>query len=191
MPTPFWRHPCCDPPGTASSEKVCSEMRSRGQFDGWYLVKHEGMARYQYVYGLVAIGPHRPLAERAVRRHAAQCEACEGTGILSLSEREWRPCAACEATGGFWLISPEEVEAIRARVLEQYPEGGGAVPADPVPLRGPDREPRDRAGGGRGGGLTCWVAWSHPGRIRIFTQQGASAPRIQCEIAMGGLLRAS
>jgi hypothetical protein len=110
------------------------ERRAPGHFGGWLLTTDESKACYQYVYGLAPTGPHRPLADRLFESTRRGCEACGTHGVLARSETRWRPCLACEGTGGFWEISSEAVEAIRARVLEEFPEA--AAPSRPIRFLG-------------------------------------------------------
>ena len=91
MPYPFWTHPCCKP-GESDPEPICGVCGQPGNFHGWYLIMPEGMARYQYIYELAPLGPHRPLADRLFEGTRRPCEACGGRGVLTLSETR---CAAC------------------------------------------------------------------------------------------------
>jgi hypothetical protein len=90
----------------------------------------EAKACYQYVYGLAPTGPHRPMASRLFENTRRRCESCNGEGVLGPDEHSWTVCATCEGTGGFWVIGPSEVEAIRRRILEAYPQA--AAPAGPI-----------------------------------------------------------
>jgi hypothetical protein len=86
---------------------------------------HENIARYQYVYGLKPIGPHRRDADRIMGALRATCPTCEGGGILWPEDgRAWRVCLACEGTGGFWTCSPEREEAARRWVRSLHPDAG-------------------------------------------------------------------
>ncbi|MEN8376961.1 MAG: hypothetical protein ABFS34_16155 [Gemmatimonadota bacterium] len=86
------------------------------------------------------IGAHRRLADEVLGALRRPCERCDGSGIITVSHREWRGCPACEATGGFWTCSEHEVEAARASILERHPEAavqsapsnfvGGAIAQD-------------------------------------------------------------
>ena len=129
MPYPFWTHPCCGL-GASDPSPNCKECGEPGNFEGWFIVTEEVMARYQYVFELAPLGPHRPLADRVFAGTRCWCEACRGRGILTLSEERCSICPHCEGTGGFWLISWQEIEERRASVLEEYPEA--AAPCEPI-----------------------------------------------------------
>jgi hypothetical protein len=83
---------------------------------------HEAMARYQYVYGMKPIGPHRKEADRILGGLRKRCDSCAGAGLVwPEGERSCRVCVACEGTGGFWSCSPAELEAAREEVLALHP----------------------------------------------------------------------
>jgi len=88
------------------------------------------MARYQYVYALKPMGPHRPLADAVFSGMRETCSTCAGDGILTVDGGvRWRSCPACEGTGGRWTRPDEEVEAARRAVLECHPDAA----ATPTP----------------------------------------------------------
>jgi hypothetical protein len=89
---------------------------------------HEGMARYQYVYGFKPIGPHRGMTDQLLGALRRTCERCGGAGIVSLDRDRWRGCVECEGTGGFWTRPPEEVERVRDRVRARHPDAAVANP---------------------------------------------------------------
>jgi hypothetical protein len=72
MPQRMWDHShCCGAFQSGSPE--CNDGGTRGRFTGWHLTMHESMARYQYVYGLKPIGPHRRLADELLTPLRVKC----------------------------------------------------------------------------------------------------------------------
>lgn len=120
MPRPYWIHTCCDDKRSTASP-LCDECGTAGLFAGWSLGMHEAMARFQYTYGLTPVGPHRQMASQLFENARSECEQCGGEGILSLDADAWRPCGACEGTGGLWRICDDAKEAIRRRIISEYP----------------------------------------------------------------------
>jgi len=128
MPRQYWRFPCCVDKGIASTESKCSRCKRDGVFDGWQLTMHEAMSRYQYVYGLKPLGPHRPMADELLGALRAECRDCQGRGVAAgPTEATWALCATCEGTGGFWRVDEHEVAVRRARVLQMFPDAGAPV----------------------------------------------------------------
>jgi hypothetical protein len=70
------------------------------------------------------------MASRLFEHTRRRCESCDGHGVMGPDEHSWSACAQCEGTGGFWVISTREVEAIRSRILEAYPQA--AAPSGPL-----------------------------------------------------------
>lgn len=124
MPTQFWKHDCHGARGTATTSPVCQHCGQQQEYDGWHLTMYEGMAVYQYVYGLKPMGPHRPLADRLLLPLRRRCQTCAGEGLLSAGRpgTPWRLCPACEGTGGAWICGEEDVEAARREVLKSFPD---------------------------------------------------------------------
>jgi hypothetical protein len=121
MPRPFWKHPCCGRDTTLTDRLACLTCGAPGTFAGWGLTMHEAMGRYQYVHGLLPVGPHRPLADRLFRGTRRACGKCGGDGLLASDERACRACPSCEGTGAFWAIDADAIEAIRKRILDEFP----------------------------------------------------------------------
>jgi hypothetical protein len=122
MPHPLWRHTCG---GThlLIRSPICSTCGNEGEFHGWRLSVHESMARYQYVYGLKPIGPHRQVADDLLFDLRAPCPRCLWDGIITVEGGgTWRMCPVCEGTGGFWTPPDEQVEAVRQEILKQFPD---------------------------------------------------------------------
>ena len=121
MPHAMWRHSCC-PAGTGSSNvPACSACGQPGAFDGWRLSMYEMMARYQYVFGVKPLGPHRGLTDQLLGPMRQQCANCAGAGICTLSVDAWRACPACEGTGGVWTGTPLQHDAAYAEILRNFP----------------------------------------------------------------------
>lgn len=72
---------------------------------------HEAMARYQTVYGLKPIGPHRKLADELFGGVSTECEACGGGGVVG--QADWRRRDTCQGRGVLFTRSPAEIDAIR------------------------------------------------------------------------------
>ena len=121
MPYPYWRYTC---EGTEfwSTEPICSTCGETGSFDGWDLTMHEAMGRYQYIYKLLPIGPHRGMTDRLFKDLRRDCPACGGKGLFTLSEQAWAACGTCEGTGGFWTVAPWQVEEIRRQIIAAFPQ---------------------------------------------------------------------
>jgi hypothetical protein len=113
--------------GVRTSASACSVCGAPGHFECWSLGMHESMARYQYVYGMKPIGPHRHEADRILGALRATCSMCQGNGLLWPEDGgSWSACPVCEATGGSWICSAEEKEAARQRVLALHPDAGAS-----------------------------------------------------------------
>jgi len=122
MPFPISCSSCASGSGTVATEQSdCADCNSTG-IASWNLGLMELMARYQYVFGLRPIGPHRPLADRLLSSKLRTCHVCDGSGLLPGTEPRWYRCAACEAIGAFWTINPRRVESLRTMVLAEYPD---------------------------------------------------------------------
>jgi hypothetical protein len=138
MPYPTWRiGPCCPREITYSPEAQCPRCRRRRAFRGWRLTMYEAMARYQYVYGLKPIGPHRPLADRLLTPLRLACPRCDAIGVTRHDDGSgWRLCPDCEGTGGAWIGAEEDLQAAYAQILAAFPESA-APEAPPAFLTGP------------------------------------------------------
>jgi hypothetical protein len=129
MPQPLWFHRCHNG-NVHDVHPVCPSCGTQARFDGWYLRMHEAMAVYQYVFGLKPVGPHRLLADRLFLNQRLACRRCRGRAVLTLGDGSvWQVCPECEGTGGVWLRSIDEVEALRQRVLAEFP--GAALDVTP------------------------------------------------------------
>ena len=123
MPTRTWRCQCLAENSYRTGNETCATCGEYGAWMGWRLGMYELMARYQYVYGLKPIGPHRPLADRVLGDLRGVCERCKGAGVLT-GPPSAPPifCTDCEATGGFWTAQEHEISAAKAEVLRQFPD---------------------------------------------------------------------
>lgn len=129
--------PRCDHAGRADlvSWAECQTCGALHEFAGWFRSRHESMAAYQYAYGLKPMGPHRALADRLLGPLRSGCRECYGSGIITDDINHWHMCPSCEGTEGHWTCSGEELESLRRRVLEQFPEA--AITRTPTNLASP------------------------------------------------------
>ena len=89
------------------------------------------MGRYQNMYGLKPIGPHRRLADELFAGVSVACQTCSGRGLLDVNAGEaWIPCQDCFGMGLVWTCTPEEVQALRRQVLETFPDAGVETQVD-------------------------------------------------------------
>jgi hypothetical protein len=122
MPYRMWGHSlCCGTFQTNSPE--CNDGQRRGVYAGWHFSMYESMARYQYIYGLKPLGPHRGLTDQLLSPLRVDCPRCGHAGLLDLNEGErCRACPVCEGTGGSWGAPDDVVKAIRESILEAFPD---------------------------------------------------------------------
>ena len=127
----MWKHTCPDGRGrfVAMGSPFCSSCGGSGEYDGWHYRMHEGMARYQTLYGLKPIGAHRQMTDELFQDVTIQCEACGGRGLRDInSGASWERCISCRGLGIFFTKSAAEIAAIRRRVLDAFPDAA----ADPI-----------------------------------------------------------
>ncbi len=120
MPSQLWRHACGEGEVVEGSPQ-CATCGTRGAFDGWHLSMWEAASVYRKVYGLGPIGPHRRLAHFLFAGMRDECVDCGGRAVLTLDEETWQGCRACDATGGAWNRTAEEIEGARRHVLAKWP----------------------------------------------------------------------
>jgi hypothetical protein len=111
----------------------CTECGEQGTYDGWDGLMHDRMAAYARVRGLKPIGPHRPLTDELFKDAFLTCVRCEGRGYLPSDADHCRPCDTCSACGVVLALPQEEIAALRARVLEAFPDAAHGL----VPVEGP------------------------------------------------------
>ena len=121
MPNRFWRHLCG---GREVVEGLlwCATCGTPGVFHGWRLSMSEAARVYHYVHGLNPLGPHRQFADLLLGSMREPCVRCRGHTVLSLDEATWRACPTCEATGGIWNRSADEVDAAWREVVARWPD---------------------------------------------------------------------
>jgi hypothetical protein len=131
MPQQMWKHRCRDSESFHwMGAPVCRSCGGRGEYDGWHPRMHEAMARYQTRYRLKPIGPHRQMADDLLGLAQVTCHRCSGRGLMDTADGHgWQPCEACDGLGARFTKPPDEIEAIRSRVLAAYPDAA----AEPVP----------------------------------------------------------
>jgi len=150
MPHPNWTHTCKKTGRTRSDWKPfrCWRCFRQAEFSGWSSSVVELMGGYQRQYGLICMGPHRPLADKVFAGAFIDCEACGGSGVRDEgAHRFWMVCEACEGLGSRPAISEEDIERRRAIVLEAFP--GAARPRGRQCVSG---------GGGQAGARASTVA---------------------------------
>ncbi len=131
MPQQMWKHTCRkDGSSYSMGSLVCSTCAGPGTYDGWHPRMHEAMALYQTRYRLKPIGPHRRMTDELFAPVRATCPACAGRGLRdTVGGRSWQVCSTCRGFGSYFTKPADEIEALRRRVLEAYPDAA----ADPVP----------------------------------------------------------
>src|SRR5438093_253023 len=122
MPSRMWKYLCSCSNGMASSP-YCERCGLEGTYAGWHYTMIEAMARYQKLYGLKPIGPHRDLTEHIFKGTMYECPKCLGRGLLDTSRSDqYTKCRECHGNGYRWRISAEDIQALRQQVLNAYPE---------------------------------------------------------------------
>ncbi len=134
MPYRNWVNRCsCDFDYTGNP--TCPECGEPREHSGWAFSMHEAMARYQSLYRLKPVGPHRKMADEALRDLTASCGACEGVGLLE-APPGFRVCESCRGLGRLFMVPVDVVDGIRDSVLKHYPEAAAALvtgfPGGPV-----------------------------------------------------------
>lgn len=135
MPQRWWRPRCnCWSDVSAIARRTCDTCGVPGEFDGWHYTTLEKMAAYQYRYGMLAVGPHRTLADGLLEAVSRLCEACQGRGLLTdLATDVWEPCPACDATRSILTCDQATLDSIRQQVAMAFP--GSLVDSPMHPLR--------------------------------------------------------
>jgi hypothetical protein len=129
MPHANWTHTCKKTGRTKRDWKPfrCWRCFGHAEFSGWSNSVVEMMGDYQRLYGLICIGPHRPLADQVFAGAFTRCATCAGSGHHDdLAHRRWGPCKDCDGLGRRPAVSQEDVERRRAIVLAAFP--GAARP---------------------------------------------------------------
>jgi hypothetical protein len=147
MPQRMWKHSCALGGGTSwrGDRDRCGECGEAYVYDGWHLGMHEAMARYQAMYGLKPVGPHRELAHELLGPLSVRCDNCSGDSLITnYDEDTWSLCPRCQGLGFVRIVPPKEIAAARERVLQSFPDA--AVSATPEEyaawLRGSEAEYR-------------------------------------------------
>lgn len=130
MTQKLWKYTCgCYSGEFSAGAPTCSGCGQVGQYDGWHYTMHESMAKYQKLYGLKPIGPHRKIADELFEGTTRRCETCQGKGLEVLHidvalDEGYRTCSMCSGLGCNFTRSADEISAIRQRVLESFPDAG-------------------------------------------------------------------
>lgn len=131
MPYRQWVNRCSCEPYLRTADSTCPTCGQARDYAGWAFSMHESMARYQSLYRLKPVGPHRTMANEALRDLTASCGACEGAGLLD-APRGYRVCASCRGLGRVFTVPVDVVDVIRAGILDHHPEAA-AVPVTGFP----------------------------------------------------------
>lgn len=119
MPHKIYRHPCDH---GRRGLAVCPECGAPGVYDGWGYSVVELMCRYALRRGLSPMGPHRGYADQVFEGAFCRCLRCEGRGNLITADESYRLCPRCHGDGVRPTRPRPEIEALRERVLERYPD---------------------------------------------------------------------
>jgi len=126
MPGKLWRPTCgCWPNLVGQGSPRCDRCGKRGVPAGWQYGLIELMGVYARLRGLKPLGDHRPLADKLFKGTTTKCLRCNGSGLLDAKRgKTWIDCPDCRGLRHVYIISREEVEAIRQKVLDAYPNAG-------------------------------------------------------------------
>lgn len=81
------------------------------------------LARYQALMGLKPLGRHIALAESLLKDITCMCPTCNGTGLYgTYGALGWLACPTCHGLGATYRITLDELQALRQRVLDRYPD---------------------------------------------------------------------
>lgn len=114
-----------------------TDLNSGTVFSPWAkpVGKIPTLARYQALMGLKPYGPHSSLADSLLKNITCKCTTCDGTGLYgTYGGLGWRVCPTCHGLGEIYRISPDELQALRQRVLDRYPDAAppGWSPGHPI-----------------------------------------------------------
>jgi hypothetical protein len=134
MPVKMWKHKCLntgEEHSTGTPDDYCS-CGGEYNYDGWHKTTFEKMAWYQKTHGLKPIGIKPTGSHRGYNRSYTDevfsgstkpCPDCSGRGLHDIGNgHSYAVCSTCEGAGYLLIISEEERQILRKRVLEKYPE---------------------------------------------------------------------
>ena len=105
---------------------MCPECGTAGVYEGWGRSTVEMMCSYARLRGLKPTGSHRPFADALLEGVFWPCLRCAGSGYLRSAGDECRACPICDGDGVRPSMSWHEVAALRALILERYPDARSA-----------------------------------------------------------------
>ena len=127
MPYFAWGHDCAQEGRDVSrAERICSRCGAEGRPLRWSYGMHEDMARFQTLYRVKPIGPHRKMTDRLFEL-TTTCGVCSGAYLFG-GEEGWAACPGCHGLGRRYAVSFAEVEKVRQEILDVWPDAA----ADPV-----------------------------------------------------------
>ncbi len=121
MPGPRWTPTCGCQDILTDGFLRCPDCGAPRRFYGHSFSMIERMGRYQHIFGVAPVGPHRSLTDELLAPLRSRCGRCRGEGFQSWGEKRWSYCWACEADGGFWTRSPATLRAVRQKVVDRFP----------------------------------------------------------------------
>lgn len=118
----FWKHNCQGKGEIGRGVEICPDCGERGTYDGWHYSVVEFMGAYVSRTGLKPYGAHRALADELIEPRMKSCPQCDGRGVIDINNGE--SCTRCSMCKGNLCIfdgNQEELEALREKVLQVYP----------------------------------------------------------------------
>jgi len=122
MPQQIWKHTCTDGSIRYSFFPRDCDCGQPDEYAGYHYNSMERKAWYQKLYGLAPEGPHRRLADDLFSKITETCPECAGEGILN--DPMWigfLVCSRCGGAGKLWKVTDAERQAVRTRILAQFP----------------------------------------------------------------------
>ena len=116
-----------------SREEICPECGQQGTFNGWGLSVIEMMASYQRRYNLRALGPHRKMTDELFHERMKKCDVCNGYGLVESPDGKelGETCPKCHYGQLVFDGTPDEFEAIRQKIIAEFPYADPAVKMPP------------------------------------------------------------
>jgi hypothetical protein len=151
MPWKYWFHNCTKSNGAriGRTTEICPECGERGQYDGWHYSVVEFMGAYSRRTKLKPYGPHRALADKLLDPRMPACSICHGRGVLDVNNGErYEMCPNCKGSLALFDGTEEEFEALRQKVLDEFPDAAAGTPSTPSTT-----QTTNTSGGFTGGGF--------------------------------------
>ncbi len=133
MPHPSWKHRC----PTRNGEWVfgpqhCPDCGQISEIKVWRRSMLQRIALYRQLTGLPPYGPHL----RFLPPLTHPCEQCDGEGLVTTSDGQWRDCPYCNGYGNLISRTPEEMERIHRWAQRRQSEARTRPPDAPDLLLG-------------------------------------------------------